>query len=119
MGWIVAADVSGDVDSMERTRLREGLRQRGNDGRIWRLIGKGRRAGVMDAGVLTPPETGVVQGGVISPLFAHIFLHHVLEEWCAQEVRPRLKGRGVLMRCADDLVIGCEWEGDARRIMAV
>lgn len=73
----------------------------------------------MEEGVLTHPETGVVQGGVSSPIFANIFLHHVLDEWFAQKVRPRMKGRGFLIRFADDCVIGCELEGDARRIMAV
>jgi group II intron reverse transcriptase/maturase len=119
IGWIVEAEVSGDFDSIDRTRLREGLRQRVNDGRGLRLLGKWLRAGVMDEGVLTHPETGVVPGGGISPILAHIFLHHVLEEWCAQAVRPRLQGRCFLIRCADDCVIGCALEGDARRIMAV
>jgi Reverse transcriptase (RNA-dependent DNA polymerase) len=119
IGWIVDADVSGYFDSIERTRLREVLRQRVNDGRVWRLIGKWLRAGVMEEGILTHPETGVVQGGVISPILANIFLHEVLDEWCEREVRPRMKGRCFLIRFADDFVIGCELEGDARRIMAV
>jgi retron-type reverse transcriptase len=101
MGWIVDAEVSGDFDSIERTRRREVLRQRVNDGRILRLIGQWRRAGVLAQGVLTHPATGVVQGGVRSPIFAKIFLPQVLDEWCEQAVRPRLQGRGLLMRCAD------------------
>jgi retron-type reverse transcriptase len=55
MGWIVAADVSGYFDSIDRTRLREVLRQRVNAGSLWRLSGKWLRAGVMDHGVRTPP----------------------------------------------------------------
>jgi hypothetical protein len=82
-------------------------------------MGKWVRAGVMEEGVLTPPETGVVQGGVISPILANIFLHHVLDEGFEQEVRPRMKGQGFLIRVADALVIGGELEGDARRLMAV
>jgi RNA-directed DNA polymerase len=119
IGWIVDADVSGYFDSIDRTQLREVLRKRVNDGRIARLIGKWLRAGVMEDGVLHHPETGVVQGGVISPVLANIFLHHVLDEWFEREVRPRMKGRGFLTRFADDFVIGCEREADARRIMAV
>jgi hypothetical protein len=84
-----------------------------------RLIGKWLRAGVMEDGVLYHPETGVVQGGVISPVLANIFLHHVLDEWFEQVVQPRLKGRSLLTRFADDFVIGCELEADSRRIMAV
>ena len=119
MGWIVDADVSGYFESIDRTRLRAVLRKRVNDGSILRLIGKWRRAGVIENGRLTHPETGVVQGGVISPVLANIFLHHVLDEWFEREVRPRLKGRSFLTRFADDCVIGCELEADAQKIMGV
>ncbi len=119
IGWIVDADVSGYFDSIDRTRLREVLRHRVNDGRIMRLIGKWLRAGVWEEGVLNHPETGVVQGGTISPVLANIFLHQVLDEWFEHEVQPRLKGRSFLIRFADDFVIGCELEADARKIMAV
>ena len=119
IGWIVDADVSGYFDSIDRTRLREVLRQRVNDGSILCLIGKWLRAGVMEDEVLSHPETGVVQGGVISPVLANIFLHHVLDEWFEQEVQPRIQGRCFLIRFADDFVIGCESEADARRIMDV
>jgi RNA-directed DNA polymerase len=119
IGWIVDADVSGYFDSIDRTRLQEVLRQRVNDGRIRRLIGKWLRAGVMEDGVWHHPETGVVQGGVISPVLANIFLHHVLDAWFEQDVRPRLKGRCFLLRFADDFCIGCELETDARKILAV
>ena len=68
IGWIVDADVSGYFDSIDGTQLREVLRKRVNDGGIMRLIGKWRHAGVMEEGVLTHPETGVPQGGVVSPV---------------------------------------------------
>src|ERR671922_2105913 len=119
IGWIVDADVSGYFDSIDRTRLREVLRQRVNDGRVLRLIGKWLRAGVMEEGVLMHPETGVVQGGVISPILANIFLHHVLDEGFEREVRPRMKGSCFRLRFADDFVIGCELETDARKILTV
>ena len=118
-GWIVEADVRGYFDSIDRTRLREVLRKRVNEGSILRLIGKWLRAGVMEGGVLTHPETGVGQGGVSSPMLANIFLHHVLDVWFEREVRPRLKGRCFLLRFADDFCIGCELETDARKILAV
>jgi group II intron reverse transcriptase/maturase len=100
-GWSVDADVSGDWDSIDRTRLRAVWRKRVNDGRILRLIGQWLRAGVMEAGALTHPETGVVQGGVISPVLANVCLHDVLDAWFASEVRPRMKGHCFLMRFAD------------------
>jgi group II intron reverse transcriptase/maturase len=101
IGWIVDADVRGYFDSIDRTRRREVLRKRVNDGRILRLSGKWLRAGVMEQGALTHPETGVVQGGVISPVLANVFLHHVLDAWCERDVRPRMKGRCFLIRFAD------------------
>jgi len=119
IGWIVDADVSGYFDSIDRTCLREVLRRRVNDGSLMRLIGKWLRAGVMEEGVLQHPETGVVQGGVISPVLANIFLHHVLDDWFEREVQPRLTGRSFLTRFADDWIIGCELEADAQRLMAV
>jgi RNA-directed DNA polymerase len=118
-GWIVDADVRGDFDRIDRTRLREGLRMRVNDGRILRLLGKWRRAGVMEEGVLPQAATGVVQGGVRSPVLANVFLHHVLDEWFERDVRPRMQGRCFLIRFADDFVIGCALEADARQMMAV
>ena len=102
IGWIVDAAVSGYVDSIDRTRLREALRHRVNDGRIVRLRGKWLRAGGMEAGVLNHPDTGVVQGGTISPILAKIFLQQVLDAWFEHEGQPRLKGRSFLIRFADD-----------------
>jgi group II intron reverse transcriptase/maturase len=119
IGWIVEAEVSGDVDSIDRPRRQAVLRRRVNDGGIRRLIGKWRRAGVMADGEWHHPETGVVQGGVISPVLANLFLPHGLEEWVEREVRPRMTGRGVLLRLADDFVMGCELETDARKILTV
>ena len=99
--------------------MREIIKQRVNDGGIIRLIGKWLKAGVVDGETLSYPEQGAPQGGVISPILSNIFLHYVLDEWYEKEVRPRLKGRSFLIRFADDFVIGCELEEDARRIMAV
>ena len=91
-GWRVDADVSGSFDSIDRPRGREVLRPRGNDGRELRLLGKWLRAGVMAHGTLSPPETGVVQGGVLSPVWANVFLPHGLDAWFAREGQPRRQG---------------------------
>lgn len=117
-GGIVEADVRGYFDRLDRARRREVLCQRGNDGSLVRLIGKWLRAGGMEVGVRTHPETGVVPGGVMAPVLANVCLHHVLEEWVAREGRPRMQGRCFLLRLAEDLVIGCE-AAAARRSMAV
>ena len=119
INWIIDADVSRFFDELRHDLLREFIKRRVNDGGILRLIGKWLNAGVMEEGKLTYAEKGSPQGGVISPLAANIFLHYVLDEWYEQEVKPRLKGRSFLIRFADDFIIGCELESDARRIMEV
>ena len=83
------------------------------------LVGKWLKAGVLEDGQWSCPDTDTPQGGVISPLLANIYLHHVLDDWFVREVQPRLRGRSFLIRFADDFVIGCELESDARRIMEV
>ena len=117
--WIIDADITKFFDNLDHGNLRELIRKRINDGGIIRLIGKWLNAGVLEGADLSYPDKGTPQGGVISPLLANIFLHYVLDEWYVKEIKPRLKGRSFLIRFADDFIIGCESEEDARRIMAV
>jgi RNA-directed DNA polymerase len=119
INWIVDADVSGFFDNLDWGHLREFITQRVNDGGILRLIGKWLHAGVLEAGELTHPDKGTPQGGVVSPMVSNIFLHQVLDEWFVKDVQPRMKGRCFVIRFADDFIIGCELEADARRVMAV
>ena len=119
INWIVDADVSGFFDNLDHSWLRRIIEQRVKDGGILRLIGKWLNAGVFEGQEVTYPEKGTPQGAVISPLLSNIFLHHVLDDWFVREVQPRLKGRCFLIRFADDFVIGCKWEADARRVMEV
>jgi hypothetical protein len=95
------------------------LRRRVRDGVLLRTIDKWLKAGVVEDGSVTPPESGTPQGGVISPLLANVYLHYVLDTWFEAEVRPRLKGRAFLIRYADDFVMGFACEEDARRVMDV
>jgi group II intron reverse transcriptase/maturase len=118
-GWVIEVDIRKYFDSIDHARLREILRQRVRDGVLSRLIGKWLHAGVMEEGSLSYPDAGTPQGGVISPLLANIFLHEVLDTWFARDVLPRLTGKAVLFRYADDFVILCADEGDARRVYDV
>ena len=118
-GWIVDADIRGFFDSVDHGVLREILRHRVRDGAILRLIGKWLKAGVLEGSQLLHPETGTPQGGVISPLLANIYLHAVLDEWFVEVAQPRLYGRSSLIRYADDFVVVCELEKDARRVLDV
>jgi group II intron reverse transcriptase/maturase len=119
INWIVDADVSGFFDNIDHKLLREIIKLRVNDGGILRLIGKWLNAGVMEAGKLNRAESGTPQGGVISPLLANIFLHHVLDEWFVKEVKPRMKGKCFIIRWADDFIIGFELESEAQKVMEV
>ncbi len=117
--WIVDVDLRKFFDTIDHSHLREFLKRRVRDGVILRLIGKWLNAGVLEEGILTIPDDGTPQGGVISPLLANIFLHYVLDEWFEREVRPRLKGEAFVIRHADDFVIGVAREDDAQRILEV
>jgi group II intron reverse transcriptase/maturase len=117
--WIVSADITGLFDNIDHKILRGLIKRRVNDGGILRLIGKWLNAGVMEEGILSYPGKGVPQGGVISPVLSNIFLHYVLDEWFVEQVWPRMKGKCFIIRWADDFVIGCELESDAKRIMDV
>jgi RNA-directed DNA polymerase len=118
-GWVVEVDIRKFFDTLDHDRLRTLLQQRVRDGVLLRLIGKWLNAGVLEGAVLTTPEQGTPQGGVISPLLANIYLHYVLDEWFAQMVKPRLRGRAFLIRYADDFVMGFACEEDARRVLEV
>jgi len=115
-GWALEVDIRKYFDTIGHEHLRSVLHQRIGDGVVLRLIGKWLNAGVMERGELSYPETGTPQGGVISPMLANIFLHTVLDTWFENEVKPRLRGRAVLVRFADDFVIAFEREDDARRV---
>lgn len=117
--WLLEADIEDFFGSADHTQLREVLSQRVRDGVLLRLIGKWLNAGVMEEGRLYHPETGVPQGGVMSPMLSNIFLHEVLDLWFVRTVRSRLRGRGFLTRFADDFVMVFEREEDARRVQTV
>lgn len=118
-GWILEVDVQKFFDTLDHAHLRELLRRRVRDGVLLRLIGKWLNAGVLENRVLSYPEAGSPQGGVISPVLANVYLHEVLDVWFAQQVQPRLKGRAFLVRYADDAVMAFSCEADARRVMDV
>jgi group II intron reverse transcriptase/maturase len=118
-GWIVEVDIRKFFDTVDHCHLHEILRRRIGDGVLLRLIGKWLNAGVLEDLVLSYPEEGTPQGGVISPLLANIYLHTVLDEWFFREVRPALAGDAALVRYADDFVVLFHRKRDAERFFAV
>jgi RNA-directed DNA polymerase len=117
--WILEFDVVSFFDSVDRKHLMEMLQRRVADGSILRLVGKCLHVGVLDGEAFTEPSVGTVQGSTLSPLLGNAYLHYVLDLWFAKDVKPRLKGKAVLVRYADDGVLGFERQDDAQRVMAV
>jgi group II intron reverse transcriptase/maturase len=118
-GWVVEVDIRTFFDTLDHTHLREIVRRRVRDGVLLRLVGKWLSAGVLTTRGIEYAAAGTPQGGVISPVLANIYLHEVLDVWFEKDVKPRLKGRAVVIRYADDVVILFEQEGDARRVLDV
>jgi group II intron reverse transcriptase/maturase len=118
-GWVVEVDIQQFFDRLGHDHLRGILRQRVRDGVLLRLIDKWLNAGVLEAGCVFHPATGSPQGGVISPMLSNVYLHEVLDVWFERQVKPRLRGRGTLIRYADDALLLFSEEHDARRVMDV
>jgi RNA-directed DNA polymerase len=118
-GWVVELDIEKFFDTLDHRQLRSFLDQRVRDGVIRRAIDKWLKAGVLENGSISYPESGTPQGGVLSPLLANLYLHEVLDRWFAEQIVPRLKGEAFLVRYADDAVLVFSQEEDARRVLAV
>jgi RNA-directed DNA polymerase len=117
--WVIDIDIKKYFDSIPHSHLRDFLDRRVTDGVIRRMIDKWLKAGILEDGLLRHATEGSPQGGVISPLLSNVFLHHVLDEWFEGEVRPRLKGKGALVRFADDAILAFETYYDAKRVLDV
>lgn len=118
-GVVIELDIRSFFDSLSHAHLRSFLDLRVRDGVIRRAIGGWLKAGVLENGCVKHSEEGTSQGGVVSPLLSNIFLHHVLDVWFEDEIKPRLSGEAFLVRYADDAVIAFAREEDARRVLAV
>ena len=117
--WVVDVDISKYFDTIDHTHLRGFLDQRVKDGVVRKMIDKWLKAGVLEEGVLRRAEGGTPQGGVISPLLSNIYLHHVLDEWFETVARPRLQGRCLLVRYADDAVMAFEDRASGEKMLEV
>ncbi|MCP4902792.1 MAG: hypothetical protein GY906_38005, partial [bacterium] len=118
-GWVLEVDIRKFFDNLDHRHLRQFLQLRVRDGVLLRLIDKWLKAGVMEDGNVSYPDSGTPQGGVVSPLLSNIFLHYVLDRWFEQDVKPRMRQPAFLIRYADDFVIGCSDHRDAQRVMEV
>ncbi len=115
---VTGADVGSCPDRIDRRRLRDLPDLRIRDGVTRRMIDRWLKAGVPDSGVLQRPDTGTPRGGAVSPILPNVFLHHVLDGWMMETVRPRV-GAFRLVRHADDFVIAFRSRRDGERVLAV
>jgi group II intron reverse transcriptase/maturase len=117
VNWILDADIKGFFDNIDHERLLEFMGQRIGDKRILRLIRKWLKTGYIEDGKRIRPEVGTPQGSVISPLLANIFLHYVLDVWAAWWRRSQLRGDMIIVRYADDFVIGFQYYEEAVKFL--
>jgi group II intron reverse transcriptase/maturase len=114
VSWVLDADIEAFFDTIDHRRLQEFIEHRIGDTRMVRLLMKWLKAGVMEEGKLHEVEAGTPQGGIISPLMANLYLHHVLDLWVLSWRKKQASGEMYVVRYADDFVMAFQKEQDAR-----
>jgi len=117
VNWILDADIRSFFDTVNHEWLIRFVEHRIGDPRIVRLIQKWLKVGILEDGVVSASDRGTGQGSVISPLLANIYLHYVLDLWAERWRRREATGDMIIVRYADDIVVGFEHEMDARRFL--
>jgi len=115
VNWILDADIAGFFDAVSHDWLIRFVEHRVGDRRVIRLIRKWLKAGVTEGAQVTPGKVGTPQGAVISPLLANIHLHYVFDLWAQQWRQRHAQGDVIMVRYADDIVVGFERQADAER----
>jgi RNA-directed DNA polymerase len=115
---VLDADIQGFFDTLNHEWLVRFLEHRVADRRVVRLIQKWLRAGVLEEGERRRSEVGTVQGGSISPLLANVYLHYVFDLWVQRWRQREARGDRVVVRFADDFVVGFEHREEAERFLA-
>lgn len=117
VNWVLDADIQGFFDTLNHDWLLRFVEHRIGDKRITRLIRKWLLAGVVEDGVRKESTCGTPQGGSISPLLANIYLHYVLDLWAQQWRGRHATGDVILVRYADDFIVGFQHRRDAERFL--
>ena len=115
VNWVLDADIQGFFDTLDHEWLMKFVEHRIADKRMLRHLKKWLNAGVMEDGVWRASEEGVPQGGSISPLLANIYLHYVFDLWADHWRRHRATGDVIVVRYADDFVVGLQHREEAER----
>jgi group II intron reverse transcriptase/maturase len=119
VNFILDADIRSYFDTVDHAWLIRFVQHRIKDPRIIRLIQKWLKAGILEDGVVTTSETGTGQGSVASPLLANVYLHYVFDLWAERWRRREASGDMIIVRYADDIIAGFQYETDARRFQDV
>ena len=117
VNWVLDADIRGFFDNIDHERLMELIERRVADPRILRLIRKWLKAGVSEEGEWSETKVGTPQGAVISPLLANLYLHYVLDQWVLQWRKKFAWGDVIIVRYADDFVLGFQHRKEAERFL--
>ena len=115
VNWILDLDIRSFFDKLQHDWLVRFVEHRIGDRRVVRLIQKWLKAGVMEQEQWTETKEGSPQGAVISPLLANLYLHHVLDVWVAAWRKKRARGEVIIVRYADDAVLGFQYREEAER----
>jgi group II intron reverse transcriptase/maturase len=118
VNWVLDADIRGFFDAINHEWLVRFIEHRIADKRVVRHIKKWLNAGVLEDGEWRRVEEGTPQGGGISPLLANVYLHYVLDLWAHDWRRKRASGEVVLVRYADDFIVGFEHRAEAERFLS-
>ena len=115
VNWVLDVDIRAFFDTIDHGWLIKFLEHRLADRRIVRLIQKWLNAGVLEEGQRTRVEEGTPQGGSVSPLLANVYLHYVFDLWVQAWRQKRAQGDVIVVRFADDIVLGFQVKSDAER----
>jgi len=118
VSWILDADVSDFFSKLDHAWLRRFVEHRVADTRVLRLIQKWLKAGVIEDGVRTECDEGTPQGASASPFLANVYLHYVLDLWADWWRRNRAYGEVIIVRWADDFIVGFGQKRDAENFLA-
>jgi RNA-directed DNA polymerase len=118
VNWVLDADVRGFFEAIDHGWLVKFIEHRIADRRVVRLIQKWLNAGVVEDGTRTWSEEGTPQGGSISPLLSNVYLHHVFALWAQRWRRTHAHGDVIVVRYADDFIVGFQHRADAERFLA-
>jgi len=113
---VIDVDLENFFGTIDLKLLEKILRERIHDKTLMRYIIRMFKAGVLSNGELQISPEGVAQGSICSPVLANIFAHNAIDEWVEEMVKPNCRGKAELFRYADDFIICCQYEEDAKRI---